>query len=97
MAEIDDRWLSVDEICKYLGIGKDTVYKWIDKHGMPAHRMGRLWKFKKEQVDKWVKAAFLGIEKTNDCLKQFGRVELKKQSKKLFAALAETGIEVTDE
>jgi len=40
MAEIDDRWLSVDEICKYLGIGKDSVYKWIDTHGMPAHRMG---------------------------------------------------------
>lgn len=56
MVEIDDRWLSVDEICKYLGMGKDTVYKWIDKHGMPAHRMGRLWKFKKDQVDKWVEA-----------------------------------------
>lgn len=56
MAEIDDRWLSVDEICKYLGIGKDTVYKWIDKHDMPAHRMGRLWKFKKDQVDAWVEA-----------------------------------------
>ncbi|WP_415718967.1 helix-turn-helix domain-containing protein [Maridesulfovibrio sp.] len=56
MAEINDRWLSVDEICKYLGIGKDTVYKWIDKHGMPAHRMGRLWKFKKGQVDAWVEA-----------------------------------------
>ncbi len=52
----DDRWLSVGEICKYLGIGKDTVYKWIDKHGMPAHRMGRLWKFKKNQVDAWVEA-----------------------------------------
>jgi|GEM_PF-702845 len=56
MAEIDDRWLSVDEICKHLGVSKDTVYKWIDKHGMPAHRMGRLWKFKKEQVDAWVEA-----------------------------------------
>ncbi len=56
MAEIDDRWLSVDEICKYLGIGKDTVYKWIDKYEMPAHRMGRLWKFKKDQVDAWVEA-----------------------------------------
>ena len=56
MADVDDRWLSVDEICKYLGIGKDTVYKWIDKHGMPAHRMGRLWKFKKYQVDAWVEA-----------------------------------------
>ena len=39
MAEFEDRWLSVDEI---LGVSKDTVYKWIDKHGMPAHRMGRL-------------------------------------------------------
>jgi excisionase family DNA binding protein len=53
---IEDRWLSVEEICKYLGVSNDTVYKWIDKHGMPAHRMGRLWKFKKEEVDEWVKA-----------------------------------------
>ncbi|HCR5123377.1 TPA: helix-turn-helix domain-containing protein [Legionella pneumophila] len=52
----DDRWLSVDEICKYLGVSKDTVYKWIDKHNMPAHRIGRLWKLKKEQVDAWLEA-----------------------------------------
>lgn len=44
MAEIEDRWLSVDEIGKYLGVSSDTVYRWIDKHAMPAHRMGRLWK-----------------------------------------------------
>ena len=46
----------VGEICKYLGVSNDTVYKWIDKHEMPAHRMGRLWKFKKDEVDEWVKA-----------------------------------------
>ena len=56
MTEIDDRWLSVDEICKYLGVSKDTVYRWIDRQGMPAHRLGRLWKFKKSEVDEWVKA-----------------------------------------
>ena len=55
MVEMEDRWLSITEICKYLGVSDDTVYKWIDKHGMPAHRMGRLWKFKKEEVDEWVK------------------------------------------
>lgn len=55
MAEIENRWLSVDEISKYLGVSSDTVYRWIDKHDMPAHRMGRLWKFKKKQVDSWVK------------------------------------------
>ena len=53
---MDDRWLSVDEICAHLGISRDTVYKWIDRKGMPAHRVGRLWKFKKDDVDDWVRA-----------------------------------------
>ena len=56
MTEMEDRWLSISEICQYLGISNDTAYKWIDKHEMPAHRMGRLWKFKKDEVDTWVKA-----------------------------------------
>ena len=55
MIETEDRWLSINEICKHLGVSKDTVYKWIDRHDMPAHRMGRLWKFKKKDVDDWVK------------------------------------------
>lgn len=53
---MEDRWLSVDEIATHLGIKRDTVYRWIDRFGMPAHRMGRLWKFKKDDVDAWVKA-----------------------------------------
>ncbi|MCD6532484.1 MAG: excisionase family DNA-binding protein, partial [Deltaproteobacteria bacterium] len=35
MTEMEDRWLSVDEIRKYLGISSDTVYRWIDRHNMP--------------------------------------------------------------
>lgn len=56
MTELEDRWLSVGDICTYLGVSNDTVYRWIENHGMPAHRVGRLWKFKKEQVDAWVEA-----------------------------------------
>ena len=56
MIEIKDRWLSINEICNYLGVSNDSVYKWISRHEMPAHRMGRLWKFKKDEVDEWVKA-----------------------------------------
>jgi len=52
---MNDRWLSVDEIGGYLGVKRDTVYKWINDKGMPAHKIGRLWKFKKEDVDNWVK------------------------------------------
>lgn len=51
---IDDRWLSVDEIAVYLGVKRDTVYKWIERKSMPAHKVGRLWKFRRSEVDEWV-------------------------------------------
>jgi excisionase family DNA binding protein len=53
---MEDRWLSVDEIAAHLGIKRDTVYRWIERFDMPAHKIGRLWKFKKDQVDSWVEA-----------------------------------------
>ncbi|MES9811661.1 MAG: helix-turn-helix domain-containing protein [Candidatus Thiodiazotropha sp.] len=65
MDEMEDRWLSISEICTYLGVSSDTVYKWIDSREMPAHRMGRLWKFKKDEVDEWVKAGGAADQQTN--------------------------------
>jgi len=53
---MEDRWLSVDEIAAYLGIKRDTVYKWISERNMPGHKIGRLWKFNKQEVDEWVKS-----------------------------------------
>jgi excisionase family DNA binding protein len=53
---MEDRWLSVEEIAEYLGISRDTVYTWLSARGMPAHKVGRLWKFKRDEVDQWVKS-----------------------------------------
>ena len=64
MSEIKNRWLSVSEIGEYLGVSSDTVYRWISTRSMPAHRMGRFWKFKKGEVDAWVKAGG-AVEKTD--------------------------------
>ena len=52
---MDDRWLSVDEIADYLGVAKDTIYTWVTSKGMPGHKVGRFWKFKKQDVDAWVR------------------------------------------
>ena len=52
---MNDRYLSVAEICTYLGIKRDTVYKWISEKKLPAHRIGKFWKFKMSEVDVWVK------------------------------------------
>ena len=51
-----DRWLSVEEIANHLGVKRDTVYKWIDRKRMPAHKVGRLWKFRRDEIDEWVRS-----------------------------------------
>jgi len=53
---VNDRWLSVDEIAAYLGIKRETIYMWLSKKNMPAHKVGRLWKFRKDEIDDWVKS-----------------------------------------
>ncbi|HEY0945238.1 MAG TPA: helix-turn-helix domain-containing protein [Opitutaceae bacterium] len=51
-----ESWVSVDEVARHLGIAKDTVYRWIESKSLPAHRVGRLWKFKISQIDTWIEA-----------------------------------------
>ena len=53
---MDGRWRSIKEISDYLGVTRETIYKWIEECEMPGHRMGKFWKFKKADVDKWVKS-----------------------------------------
>ncbi len=54
--DIDNSWITVEEICKYLKVSNETVYRWIDKQNMPAHRVGRRWMFKIDEIDTWVRA-----------------------------------------
>ncbi len=63
----EDRWYSVEEIAEYLGVKRDTLYKWIIRKKMPAHKVGRLWKFRKKEVDKWIRTGIAGAnsEKKN--------------------------------
>ncbi len=49
-------WASVEDVAKHLGIARDTVYRWIDSKALPAHKIGRLWKFKLSQIDVWVES-----------------------------------------
>jgi len=48
-------WVSVEDVTNHLGVAKDSIYRWIDKKGLPAHKIGRLWKFKLTEVDDWVR------------------------------------------
>jgi len=49
-----EKWSSLEEIAEHLGVSKDTIYRWIASRQMPAHKVGKLWKFKISEVDEWV-------------------------------------------
>jgi excisionase family DNA binding protein len=49
-------WASVEDVVAHLGVARDSVYRWIERRGLPAHKIGRLWKFKLSEVDAWVRA-----------------------------------------
>ena len=59
---MQERWLSVDEIAAHLGVNPDTIYKWITRKKMPAHKLGRLWKFLASEVDAWLKAGKAAVD-----------------------------------
>ncbi|MFH1532780.1 MAG: helix-turn-helix domain-containing protein [Pseudomonadota bacterium] len=59
-------WMSVEDIAKHLGVAKDSVYRWIERRGLPAHKIGRLWKFNLKEVDDWVRAGGTAVAPDGD-------------------------------
>lgn len=54
---INDKWINIDEAAAYLGVKPVTMRDWIRKDkGVPAHKIGKLWKFKVSELDAWVKS-----------------------------------------
>lgn len=49
-------WVYVEEIAEHLGARQDSIYRWIHAKGLPAHRIGRLRKFKVSEVDDRVRS-----------------------------------------
>lgn len=51
-----DHWIGIEEAANYLGVTKETIRNWIKKTDIPAHKIGKLWKFKASELDNWVKS-----------------------------------------
>lgn len=51
-----ENWIGIEDAARHLGITKDTVRAWIKKTDIPAHKIGKLWKFKLSELDEWVKS-----------------------------------------
>jgi len=49
-----DRYMSIKETCEYLGLNRNTILKMIAEDGLPAVKIGKLWKIKIRELDEWI-------------------------------------------
>lgn len=54
--QLDDKYVSLEEASKYLDVKPVTLRSWIKANKVPAHKIGKQWKFKKSELDEWVKS-----------------------------------------
>ena len=50
-----ESWATLQEVTEHLKVSEDTIHRWMVNRGMPAHRVGRVWRFKLTEIDTWVR------------------------------------------
>lgn len=56
---IPDKWIGIEEAAEYMGVKVGTIRGWIrriNENTIPAHKIGKQWKFKRSELDAWVKS-----------------------------------------
>jgi excisionase family DNA binding protein len=47
--------MTVHDVAEYLRLSEAKVYKMANEGRVPALRMGKTWRFKKELIDEWIR------------------------------------------
>ena len=48
--------MTVGEATRYLGIGKSKLYEFAQAGEIPRHKIGKMWRFHRNDLDAWVRA-----------------------------------------
>ncbi len=46
--------MDIREASEYLGVSRDTLYRYVCEARIPAFKLGNRWKFKKTVLDRWM-------------------------------------------
>jgi len=50
-----DTWMTLEEVARYLKVSRDSIYRLAQKGEIPASKIGNLWRFKREEIDEWMR------------------------------------------
>ncbi|MGH9398065.1 MAG: excisionase family DNA-binding protein [Terriglobia bacterium] len=48
--------MNVREASQYLGVSKETLYKYLIEERIPAFKLGSRWRLKKDVLDRWMES-----------------------------------------
>jgi len=51
-----DKWLTLDELTEYLKLSKSHLYRMTQNGDIPASKIGRQWRFDRDEIDDWMKS-----------------------------------------
>ena len=50
-----ERLLTIDDVATYMQVSRFTVYRLAKEHSIPATKIGRQWRFQKEEIEQWMR------------------------------------------
>jgi excisionase family DNA binding protein len=61
MDEHENKIMTAQEVAQYLRLDVTTIYRLAQAGGIPAVKVGRAWRFKKELIEEWFRLECLGL------------------------------------
>ncbi|MBI3322672.1 MAG: helix-turn-helix domain-containing protein [Candidatus Omnitrophica bacterium] len=50
-----ERLMTIDEVALYMQVSRFTVYRLAKDHTIPASKVGRQWRFQREDIERWMR------------------------------------------
>ncbi len=50
-----DQLMTIEEVAQYMRVSRFTIYRLAKSRFIPATKIGRQWRFQKEEIDRWVR------------------------------------------
>jgi excisionase family DNA binding protein len=52
--QIPEKLMTLEEVAEYLRLSVHTIYKMAQQGKIPALKAGKMWRFRKEEIDGWI-------------------------------------------
>jgi excisionase family DNA binding protein len=91
----DETFLTTEEVLEYLNVNLRTVYRLIKAGSIPAVRVGRQWRFRKRDIDKWLEGQrHSDIKGTGTARSRILLVDDEESIRKLLSTMLESSYDV---